>query len=109
MTKCSCGYRDRDKCNKENGLKQGKMCLKENISTTKAPKIKWHVERNMYSCVWYTIIAEVRLGSARYTELHTISQEEINELRYTSTLWKIIEKMQWNMLGALGYYEGEYE
>ena len=34
MTKCSCGQRDKDKCNKENGLieiplNQGKMCLKE--------------------------------------------------------------------------------
>ena len=31
MTKCSCGQRDRDKCNKENGLVQGKMCLKEGV------------------------------------------------------------------------------
>lgn len=31
MTKCSCGYRDKDKCNKENGLIQGKMCLKEAV------------------------------------------------------------------------------
>lgn len=29
MTKCSCGYRDKDKCNKENGSNNGKMCLKE--------------------------------------------------------------------------------
>lgn len=29
MTKCSCGCRDKDKCNDENGLSQGKMCLKE--------------------------------------------------------------------------------
>jgi hypothetical protein len=31
MIKCSCGQRDRDKCNKENGLNQGKMCLKEEV------------------------------------------------------------------------------
>ena len=29
VVKCSCGQRDKDKCNKENGLNQGKMCLKE--------------------------------------------------------------------------------
>lgn len=29
MTKCSCGHRDKDKCNKENGSNNGKMCLKE--------------------------------------------------------------------------------
>lgn len=29
ITKCSCGYRDKDKCNKENGSNNGKMCLKE--------------------------------------------------------------------------------
>jgi hypothetical protein len=28
LVKCSCGQRDKDKCNKENGLNQGKMCLK---------------------------------------------------------------------------------
>ena len=71
------------------------------------PKIKWRVERDMYRSLWYTIVAEVELGSARYTELHTISQNEINELRYVSTLWKIIDKMQWNMLDALGYYENQ--
>ena len=69
------------------------------------PKIKWHVERNMYSSIWYTIVAEVDLGSARYTELRTISQNEIDELYSVRTLWKIIEKMQWNMLDALGYYD----
>lgn len=31
MTKCSCGYRDKDKCNKENGSNNGKMCLKEGV------------------------------------------------------------------------------
>ena len=31
MTKCSCGQRDKDKCHKENGLVQGKMCLKEGV------------------------------------------------------------------------------
>ena len=69
------------------------------------PKIKWHVERNMHGCIWYTIVAEVDIGSARYRELYSVSQEEINELRYMSTLWKIIEKMQWNMLDAVGYYD----
>lgn len=71
------------------------------------PKIKWHVERNMYSSIWYTIVAEISLGSARYTELRTISQNEIDELYSVRTLWKIIEKMQWNMLDALGYYESQ--
>ena len=69
------------------------------------PKIKWCVERDMYGSVWYTIIAEVELGSARYREMHTISQNEIGELTYRSSLWKIIEKMQRNMLDALGYYD----
>ena len=67
------------------------------------PKIKWHVELN--GSIWYTIIAEAELGSARYREMHTISQNEVDELRYVSSLWKIIEKMQWNMLDALGYYD----
>ena len=71
------------------------------------PKIKWRVERDMYGSIWYTIIAEVDLGSARYREIHTISQNEIDELTYRSSLWKIIEKMQWNMLDALGYYENQ--
>ena len=31
MTKCSRGQRDKDKCNKENGLIQGKMCLKDAV------------------------------------------------------------------------------
>lgn len=31
MTKCSCGQRDKDKCNKESGLIQGKMCLKDAV------------------------------------------------------------------------------
>ena len=67
------------------------------------PKIKWRVEKNdICTSLWYTIIAEVELGSARYREMHTISQNEINELRYVSTLWKIIENMQGNMLDALG-------
>lgn len=71
------------------------------------PKIKWYVERNMYGCIWYTIVAELDIGSARYRELYSVSQGEINELRYMSTLCKIIEKMQWNMLDALGYYESQ--
>lgn len=69
------------------------------------PKIKWHVELN--GSIWYTIVAEVDLGSARYTELRTISQNEIDELYSVRTLWKIIEKMQWNMLDALGEYENQ--
>lgn len=71
------------------------------------PKIKWHVELHLNGSIWYTIIAEVDLGSARYTELHTISQSEIEGLIEYSPLWKIIEKMQWNMLDALGYYGGK--
>lgn len=36
VVKCSCGQRDKDKCNKENGLieiplNQGKMCLKDAV------------------------------------------------------------------------------
>ena len=69
------------------------------------PKIKWRVERDMYSSLWYTIIAELDLGSARYREMHTISHNEIGELRYVSTLWRVIEKMQLSMLHALGYYD----
>ena len=69
------------------------------------PKIKWRVERDMCTSLWHTIVAEVDLGSARYREMHTISQNEIEGLYSISTLWKIIEKMQWNMLNALGYYD----
>lgn len=71
------------------------------------PKIKWRVEKNdICTSLWYTIIAQAELGSARYKEMHTISQNEIDELTYRSSLWRIIEKMRWNMLDALGYYEG---
>ena len=73
------------------------------------PKIKWRVETSRELVPYRTIIAEVELGSARYREMHTISQNEIDELYSASTLWKIIEKMQWNVLDALGYYEGEIE
>lgn len=70
------------------------------------PKIKWRVEKNdICTSLWYTIIAEVKLGSARYREMHTISQNEIEGLYSISPLWKIIEKMQGNILDALGYYE----
>ena len=69
------------------------------------PKIKWCVELSRELVPYHTIIAEVDLGSARYREMHTISQNEIDELRYVSTLWKIIEKMQWNMWDALGCYD----
>lgn len=69
------------------------------------PQIKWRVEKATYTYDWYTIIAEVDLGSERYREMYTISQNEIYELTYRSSLWKIIEKMQWNMLDALGYYD----
>lgn len=69
------------------------------------PKIKWRVERDMCGSIWYTIVAEVDLGSARYREMHTVSEDEIERLYSVSTLWKIIEKMQWNMLDALGYYD----
>ena len=68
------------------------------------PKIKWRVERDMCGSIGYTIIAEVDLGSARYREVLTIAQSEIDGLTYRSSLWKIIEKMQWNMLDALGHY-----
>lgn len=71
------------------------------------PKIKWRVERDMCGSIWYTIIAEMDLGLARYREMHTIAQGELEGLYSISTLWKIIEKMQRNMLDALGYYEGE--
>ena len=33
IEKCSCGQRNKDKCNKENGLAHGKMCLKEAVHT----------------------------------------------------------------------------
>lgn len=65
------------------------------------PKIKWHVERNMYSSGWYTIIAEVQLGTARYLESYSISQGEIGELCHISIAWPIIERMQNNILDVL--------
>ncbi len=71
------------------------------------PKIRWRVERDMCGSIWYTIVAEVDLGSARYREVLTISQSEVEGLYSISTLWKIIEKMQRNMLDALGYYENQ--
>lgn len=69
------------------------------------PKIKWRVETSWEQVPYHTIIAEVDLGSARYREMYTISQNEVGELTYRSSLWKIIEKMQWNMLDALRYYD----
>lgn len=108
MTKCSCGYRDKDKCNKENGSNNGKMCLKESLDTSKISKIKWHVEISKELIPHYVIIAEISLGSARYREMHSITRQEIDAFRNGSgVLWKIIEKIQWNMLDALGYYESQ--
>lgn len=106
MTKCSCGHRDKDKCNKENGSNNGKMCLKESLDTSKIPKIKWHVELSKEIIPHYVIIAEVILGSARYREMHSITRQEIDAFRNGSgVLCKIIEKMQGNMLDTLGEYE----
>ena len=67
------------------------------------PKIKWNVEE---ITPHYVIIAEISLGSARYREMHSITRQEIDAFRNGSdVLCRIIEKMQWNMLDALGYYE----
>ena len=68
------------------------------------PKIRWYVQDDRHHPV---ITAEISLGSARYREMHTISQNEVEGLYSISTLWKIIEKMQWNMLDALGYYKAQ--
>lgn len=71
-----------------------------------SPKIKWHVEISKELIPHYVIIAEISLGSARYREMHSITRQEIDAFRNgRGVLWKIIEKMQWNMLDTLGYYE----
>ena len=71
------------------------------------PKIKWCVEKNdIRTSLWYTIIAEVDLGSARYKEMYTVYQDDIDACRNgDGVLWKITEKMRWNILDALGYYD----
>lgn len=70
----------------------------------KLPKIKWRVEKATYTYDWYTIIAEVDLGSGRYQEVFSVSEWRVDK-HYNAVLWKIIEKMQWNMSDALGYYD----
>jgi len=70
------------------------------------PKIKWHVELSKELIPHYVIIAEISLGSARYREMHSITQQEIYAFRNgNGIMWKIIEKMRWNMLNALVYYD----
>ena len=67
------------------------------------PKIKWHVELSKELIPHYVIIAEISLGSARYREMHSITRQEIDAFRNRGdVLCLIIEKMQWNMLDALG-------
>ena len=68
------------------------------------PKIKWRVEKATYAYDWYTIIAEVELGSWRYQEVFSVSEWRVDK-HYNAVLWKIIEKMQLSMLDALGYYD----
>lgn len=71
-------------------------------------KIKWCVSKQDKHT--YVITSEVCLGSARYTEFFCVSRQEVEYGQHTgdsSTLWKIIEKMQWNMLDALGCYENQ--
>lgn len=55
------------------------------------PRIKWSTRQEG---LWYTIVAEISLGSARYVESRCVSKEE-------DMLPHIIERMQNNILDVL--------
>lgn len=64
------------------------------------PKIKWSTAKDEW---WYTITAEISIGSARYMESRCVSKQEVEHSYYGSAMlaW-IIERMQNNILDVLG-------
>lgn len=64
------------------------------------PKIKWSTTKDGW---WYTIKAEISIGSARYVESRCVHEMESGN---TALFACVIERMQNNILDVLGLTAG---